>query len=79
MVVVVGPLLALSAITCDPADPAKCVCDGKPIGPHTWTPPSWLVSPHKSIYNTSAMYKGSTVPLSQFKAKATLVVNVASA
>jgi len=66
-------------ITCDPADPAKCMCDGSPIGPDTWSPPSWLVSNKTSIFDTSAPFNGHMTPLSKFRAKATLLINVASA
>lgn len=77
-------LLALGAsasptVTCDPNDPAKCSCNGVPIGPHTWTPPTWLVTNKTSIYQTSAYLKGALTPLSTLRAKATLMVNVASA
>lgn len=68
-----------SSVTCDPDDPAKCMCDGVPIGPHTWTPPTWLHSNKTSIYQTDALMNGKQTPLSQYKAKATLVLNVASA
>lgn len=68
-----------SSVTCDPSDPAKCMCDGVPIGPDTWTPPSWLESNKTSIYETSAAMGGVLTPLSKYKAKATIVVNVASA
>ena len=93
-------------VLCDPQDPAKCTCNGVPIGPHTWTPQSWLVSnsacgrkctttqrseplthapyfrpfnAETSIYETSALIDGVQTPLSKFKAKATMLVNVASA
>ena len=67
-------------ISCDPNDPGACTCGGAPIGPDTWTPPSWLFSPHKSIFETSAFIEGVETPLSKFKGpKATMVVNVASA
>lgn len=82
-VIATGAMAALSAppptITCDPNDPAKCDCDGEPIGPHTWTPPGWLISNKTSLYETSAMYDGVLTQLSKFKAKATMLVNVASA
>ena len=68
-----------STVTCDARDPASCMCDGVPIGPSTWTPPSWLHSNKTSIYETTAFMKGSETPLAKFKAKATMVVNVASA
>ena len=55
------------------------MCNGVPIGPHTWKAPSWLESNKTSIYETSAFYAGEEVPLYKYKAKATLVVNVASA
>lgn len=67
------------AITCEPNDPAKCSCDGVPIGPHTWKPPTWLVSNKTSLYDTSAPLAGIETPLSKFPAKATMLINVASA
>ena len=93
-------------IYCDPTNPAKCTCNGVPIGPDTWTAPSWLESnsdlrsclkptalydisgvdrvlssllAETSIYETSALVGGVPTPLSKFKAKATMLVNVASA
>jgi len=74
-----APFSLSSTVTCDPQDPAKCMCNGVPIGPHTWKAPSWLESNKTSIYETSAFYAGEEVPLYKYKAKATLVVNVASA
>lgn len=68
-----------SKITCDPSDPASCMCDGNPIGPDTWTPPSWLVSNKTSIFETSAPLRGEMTPLSKYATKATLLINVASA
>ena len=55
---------AASTVECDPTDPAKCTCDGVPIGPHTWKPPSWLVSNKTSIFDTSALLNGKLTPLS---------------
>ena len=75
----ISTLAAGSVVTCDPSDPAKCMCDGVPIGPHTWTPPSWLKSNATSIYDTTALMDGTVTPLSKYRAKATLVINVASA
>ena len=66
-------------ITCDPKDPEKCECNGTPIRPHTWKPPAWLVTNFTSIYETSAPIFGKNASLSNYRAKATLVMNVASA
>ena len=66
-------------VTCDPGEPGKCMCGGKPIGPKTWSPPSWLKSNHTSIYDTSAYMNGELKSLSVYKAKASMLVNVASA
>ena len=55
---------AAATVECDPADPQRCTCDGVPIGPHTWTAPSWLVSNKSSIFETSAPLKGVMTPLS---------------
>lgn len=66
-------------ITCDPGNPAKCSCDGVPIGPATWSPPSWLKSSHTSIYDTYATIKGVNTSLANYRANATMLVNVASA
>ena len=82
MLYVVGSVLAAAAspsVTCDPNDQAKCMCNGIPIGPHTWKPPSWLISNKTSLYDTEALLDGALTSLSQFKAKATMLVNVASA
>ena len=68
-----------SVVTCSPSNPADCMCDGAPIGPATWTPPSWLVSNKTSIFETSVMMEGKETPLANYQAKATMVVNVASA
>ena len=70
---------SLPTISCDPSDAGKCMCDGAPIGPTTWVPPAWLVSKHRSIYDTYAYQDSVRVPLSNFKAKAAMVINVASA
>ena len=67
------------SITCDADDPGKCTCEGKPIGPSTWSPPAYRTSSSTSIYNTSALMKGVETPLSAYRYKAALVVNVASA
>ena len=67
------------SVSCDPTDAAKCRCsDGEPIGPHTWTEPAYMKGP-KSIYNTTVLMEGAYVPLSKYRAKATLIINVASA
>jgi hypothetical protein len=58
-----------STVTCDPADPARCMCDGVPIGPHTWKPEPWLESNKTSIYETSASLMGVDTSLSKFRAK----------
>ena len=55
------------------------MCDGIPIGPDTWTPPPWLTSNKTSIYQTDAMMDGILTLLYKYKAKASLVLNVASA
>jgi len=66
-------------VTCKPTDAASCMCDGKPIGPDTWKPPSWFSTNATSLWELSAKMNGEDVPLSKYKAKAALVVNVASA
>ena len=66
-------------ITCNPSDPGDCKCEGLPIGPSTFTPPAYSVSNHTSIYATHAPMEGVMVPLSRYRARAALVVNVASA
>lgn len=66
-------------ITCNPEDPEDCTCDGVPIGHSTYTEPAWLDTGIKSIYETSALMYGKSTPLSNYRAPATLVTNVASA
>ena len=59
---------------------SSCECEGLPIGPgKAFTPPEWARSSLTSIYDASAPLNGEQVPLSRYRAKATLVVNVASA
>lgn len=55
------------------------MCDGHPIGKSTWIPPLWLLPSGTSIYNATANLGGVPVPLSAYKAKVTMVTNVASA
>lgn len=45
-------------IYCDPSNPAKCTCNGVPIGPDTWTAPSWLESNSdlRSCLEPTALY-----------------------
>ena len=75
-----GNLAGDNPVICDPSDAGKCMCNGVPIGPSTWRPPPWLASNHTSIFQTSAPIKGASTRLSSFSgAKATIVVNVASA
>jgi hypothetical protein len=66
-------------ITCDPSDAGNCKCDGTPIGPSTWTPPKWLHTTKTSVFDTSAAMNGVSTPIAKFRAKAAIVVNVASA
>lgn len=66
-------------VTCLPSDADTCDCSGAPIGMHTWTPPEWWKSGLASIYEASAPMAGVPTPLSRFKAKATIITNVASA
>ena len=68
-----------AGITCVPGDPGRCTCKGTPIGPSTYTAPSWLVSNSTSIYTTSAPLFGKETDLSHFRANASMIVNVASA
>lgn len=68
-----------SSIACDAHDAARCECDGKPLGPDTWTPPPWMSSNASSLWDVTEMMDGKATPLANFKAKAALVVNVASA
>mmetsp|Transcript_40196 Transcript_40196/g.72220 ORF Transcript_40196/g.72220 Transcript_40196/m.72220 type:complete len:92 (+) Transcript_40196:1-276(+) len=71
--------VAAETVTCRSDDPESCSCDGKPIGPHTWSPPSWMQSNASSLWDLTAQIDGEEVPLSKYRAKAALVVNVASA
>ena len=45
-------------IYCDPNNPARCTCNGVPIGPDTWTAPSWLESNSdlRSCLKPTALY-----------------------
>lgn len=67
------------SVTCKQDDPATCMCDGAAIGPHTWSPPPWMQSDATSLWDLSAQMDGKEVPLAKYKAKAALIVNVASA
>jgi hypothetical protein len=64
-----------SKVSCGPDG---CTCGGDKIGPQTAIPPSWFLTDLHSMYETSAMLAGKDLPLSNYRAKATLVVNVAS-
>eukprot|EP00962_Isochrysis_galbana_P013962 scaffold3964_cov126-Isochrysis_galbana.AAC.9 len=64
-----------SSVSCGPDG---CMCGGTKIGPQTAAPPPWFLTDLNSMYETSAMLAGKDVPLSNYHAKATLVVNVAS-
>jgi len=55
-----------------------CACGGVNIGPKTAVPPSWFLTDLTSMYQTSAQLAGYSAPLVGYKARATLVVNVAS-
>lgn len=66
-------------VTCDPDDPAKCTCEGMPIGPDTYQPPPYMVPKAKSLYELTADYGGAPTELSYFAGNVTMVVNVASA
>jgi len=66
-------------VTCQPTDADSCDCDGEPVGNHAFTPPSWWSTPLTSIYQATALMGGTAVSLAKYKAKATIVVNVASA
>mmetsp|Transcript_90272 Transcript_90272/g.156444 ORF Transcript_90272/g.156444 Transcript_90272/m.156444 type:complete len:90 (-) Transcript_90272:741-1010(-) len=66
-------------VTCEAGDPGKCECEGSPIGPHTWAPPSYMYSTATSFWDLSEKMYGKDTPLANFKAKAAIVVNVASA
>ena len=66
-------------VTCQPQSSGNCVCEGKPIGPDTYVAPAWMTPPDTGIYNTSALIGGVLTPLARYRAKAAIVVNVASA
>lgn len=70
---------ASDPVTCKSDDPETCTCGGAPIGPHTWSPPAWMGSTATSLWDLSAQMDGKEVPLAKYKAKAALIVNVASA
>ena len=70
---------SLPAITCNPSDAGDCTCEGRPIGPSTFSAPAYTHSNHTSIYDTFAPMEGAMVPLSRYRARAAIVVNVASA
>ena len=64
----------------DSSSALSCQCEGLPIGPgRAFTPPEWIKSMMNSLYDGHAPLDGVQVPLSRYRAKATLVVNVASA
>ena len=56
-----------------------CHCEGIPIGPGKATAPDWAKTTLSSMYDAHATLNGEPVPLSRYRAKATLIVNVASA
>jgi hypothetical protein len=68
-------VLSDSRVSCGPDG---CTCGGHKIGPQSAAPPSWFLTDLSSMYETSAKLSGKDVPLSNYRAKATLVVNVAS-
>lgn len=66
-------------VTCKSDDPESCMCEGAPIGRHTYSPPPWMESDAASLWDLTAKMDGKDVPLAKYKAKAALIVNVASA
>jgi len=75
----VAPVASPPAVTCSPSDADLCDCGGEPVGAHTWSAPGWWTPPLASIYEASAPLRGVPTPLARFRAKATIVTNVASA
>jgi len=71
--------LSKPPVKCAADDYDKCDCGGEPVGAHAQAPPTWWTPPLTSMYQATAPLGGVEVSLSQYKAKATVVVNVASA
>lgn len=76
-----GSIISLpnDKITCSKDDPETCLCDGVPIGPHTYSQPTWMQNNATSLWDLAAQMHGEEVPLANYRAKAALIVNVASA
>ena len=66
----------------DAPTPGTCNCSGTPMGPESWrlSKPDWFGTNIGSIYEANASFMGENVSLSRWRgAKATLVINIASA
>jgi len=66
-------------VTCSPSDAQDCTCEGAPVGPTEWIAPEYLNNNASSLWDLSEKYYGEDVPLVKFRAKAAIVMNVASA
>mmetsp|Transcript_11569 Transcript_11569/g.42314 ORF Transcript_11569/g.42314 Transcript_11569/m.42314 type:complete len:147 (-) Transcript_11569:1544-1984(-) len=74
---------ALSAsepeVVCEPEDNQACTCEDQSIGRSTFVSPPWRTPNVTSFWDLTASLGGRDLPLRDFRAKAALVVNIASA